>query len=156
MNKHYVYSIVLRFNYQFCFVFLTKEIGVVGMDMDQTFSHSWFISSMILNKAKAKVLATQLCPTLCDPTNCNPPGSSVHGILQAGILEWIVIPFSRGSSQPRDQTQVSHIAGRFFAIWATREAFHDWNSYMRYVSDKTRLLGLVENDWPKLLGSLWC
>ena len=64
----------------------------------------------------------QSCPTLCDPMDCRPPGSSVHGILQAGILEWVVMPFSRGSSQPRDQTQVSHIAGRFFTIRATRKA----------------------------------
>ena len=46
------------------------------------------------------MLATQLCPTLCDPMNCRPPGSSVHGILQARILEWVATPFSRGSSQP--------------------------------------------------------
>ena len=50
------------------------------------------------------------------------PGSSVHGILQTRILEWIAIPFSRGSSRPRDWTQVSFIVGRFFTIWATREA----------------------------------
>ena len=54
----------------------------------------------------------------------SPGCSSVHGILQARILEWIAIPFSRGSSQPRDQTQASHIAGRFFSIWATREAWY--------------------------------
>ena len=50
------------------------------------------------------------------------PGSSVHGILQARILEWVAISFPRGSSQPRDRIQVSLIAGRFFTIWATREA----------------------------------
>ena len=50
----------------------------------------------------------------------SPPGSSVHGILQAIILEWVARPSSRRSSQPRDQTQVSHTAGRFFTIWATR------------------------------------
>ena len=50
------------------------------------------------------------------------PGSSVHGILQARILEWVAIPFSRGSSWPRDPTRLSHIAGRFFTIWATRKA----------------------------------
>ena len=61
------------------------------------------------------------CPTLCDFIDCSPPGSSVHGILQARILEWGAIPFSRGSSRPRDRTQVSHIAGRFFTIWAIRE-----------------------------------
>ena len=59
-------------------------------------------------------LAAQSCPTLSDPMNCSSPGSSVHGILQARILEWVAIPFSRGSSQPRDQTRVSCIAGRFF------------------------------------------
>ena len=55
------------------------------------------------------------------PMDCSPPSSSIHGILQARILEWIAISFSRGSSQPRDQTQVSHIAGRCFNLWATRE-----------------------------------
>ena len=50
---------------------------------------------------------TQLCPILCNPTDCSPPGSSVHGILQARILEWVAISSSRGSSQPRDQTRVS-------------------------------------------------
>ena len=65
---------------------------------------------------------SQSCLTLCDPMNCCPPGSSVHGILQARILEWVAISFSRRSSQSRDQTLVSCIAGRFFTIWATREA----------------------------------
>ena len=60
----------------------------------------------------SSVLASvgQLCPTLCYSTDCSPPGPSVHGILQARILEWIAIPFSRGSSQPRDW--VSCIVGR--------------------------------------------
>ena len=60
---------------------------------------------------------------------------TVHGILQVRILEWVAFPFSRGSSQPRDQTQVSHIAGRFFTSWATREAsnenFSQFNSWVR-------------------------
>ena len=58
----------------------------------------------------------QSCPTLCDPMDCSLPGSSVHGIFQARILEWVAISFSRGSSQPRDQTRVSLIAGRRFTI----------------------------------------
>ena len=49
-------------------------------------------------------IVTQLCPTLCHPVDCNPPGSSVHGILQTGILEWVAMPSSRGSSQCRDRT----------------------------------------------------
>ena len=69
-----------------------------------------------------KVLVTQLSPTLYNPMDCSLPGSSVHGILQARILEWVAISFSRGSSWSRDRTQVSHIAGRFFTVWATREA----------------------------------
>ena len=60
-------------------------------------------------------------------TVCRSLGSSVHGFFQARILEWVAIPFSRESSQPRDQTWVSCIAGRFFTIWATREA-HLWQS----------------------------
>ena len=67
-------------------------------------------------------LVTQSCLSLGDPMDCNPQGSSVHGILQARILEWVAISSSRGSSQPRDRTQVSCIVGGFFAIWATREA----------------------------------
>ena len=64
----------------------------------------------------------QSCPTLCNPMDCSPPGFSVHGILQARILQWVAISFSRGSSRPRDRTQVSHIAGRRFNLWASREA----------------------------------
>ena len=63
-----------------------------------------------------EVKVTQSCLTLCDRMIC-----TVRGILQARILEWVAIPFCRRSSQPRDQTQVFHIAGRFFTSWATRE-----------------------------------
>ena len=70
----------------------------------------------------AAAAVTQFCPTHYEPRYCSPPGSSVHGISQARILEWAAIPFSRRSSWPRDWTQVSRIAGRFFTVWATREA----------------------------------
>ena len=66
-----------------------------------------------MNESESESEVTQSCLTLCDPMDCSPPGS-VHGILQARILEWVAISFSRGSSQPRDRTQVSRIAGRFF------------------------------------------
>ena len=72
-----------------------------------------------MNRIEESESVAQLWPILCNSMDCSPPGSSVHGILQARVLEWIAIPFSRGSSQPRDQTQVSHILGRFFTIWAT-------------------------------------
>ena len=58
-------------------------------------------------------LVTKPCLTLCDPVDCSPPGSSVHGISQARVLEWAAISFSRGSSQPRNQTRI-RVAGRFF------------------------------------------
>ena len=66
------------------------------------------------NKEYDLLVLFKSCLTLCDPLDCILPGSSVHAILQARMLEWVAIPSSRGSSQPRDQTQVSHIAGRFF------------------------------------------
>ena len=69
-----------------------------------------------------KVKVIQLCPTLCDHRNY-----TVHGILQARILEWIVFPFSRGSSQPRNWTQVSRISGGLFTSWAIVEAQEHWS-----------------------------
>ena len=65
------------------------------------------------------VLVTQSCMTLWDSMVFSPPGSSVHGIFQARLLEWVAIAFSRGSFQPRDHTHVSCIAGRFFTVWTT-------------------------------------
>ena len=61
--------------------------------------------------------------TLCNPMGCSLPGSSVHGFLQARLLEWVAIPFSRASSRPRDRTQVSCMAGRFITIWATGKSW---------------------------------
>ena len=69
----------------------------------------------------------QSCPSLCDPINRSLPGSSVHGTFQARILEWVAISFSRGSSQPRDWTQVSCTARSFFPIWATCKAHSQFN-----------------------------
>ena len=69
------------------------------------------------------MLVAQLCPVLHGPIGSSRTDSSVHGILQAKIMEWVAILFSRGSSQPRDQTQVSCISGRFFSIWVIRENY---------------------------------
>ena len=66
----------------------------------------------------------QSCPTVCDPMDCSLPGSSVHGIFQAVVLEWIAISFSRGSSQARDRTQVSHSVDRRLTVWTTREVWY--------------------------------
>ena len=73
-----------------------------------------FEMNLVGNESESEV--SQSCPTLCDPMDCSLPGSSVHGIFQARVLEWAAISFSRGSSQPRDRTRVSHIADRHFTI----------------------------------------
>ena len=97
-------------------VFIDHLISGTEVILPVVMAYDWYV------KVKVKLLS---CVRLCDPVDHSPPGSSVHGILQARILEWVDISFSRGSSWPRDRTQVSHIAGRCFNLWATREA-HDW------------------------------
>ena len=85
----------------------------------------------------------QSCLTLCDPIDCSVPGSSLHGIFQAIVLEWIVISFSRGSSQPRAQTRVSRIVGRCFTIWATREVLRYWcNPQQRWLAFRKKYSSL--------------
>ena len=82
----------------------------------------WYYRQAVLYSFLIESEVAQLCPTLCDPMDCSLSGSSVHGIFQARVLEWIAISFSRGSSRPRNRTRISHIAGRRFTVWATREA----------------------------------
>ena len=79
------------------------------------------VEFLLYSKVKESEVA-QLCLTLCDPVDCSPPGYSIHRVFQARVLDWVAISFSRGSFRPRGWTQVSHIAGRCFTIWAIREA----------------------------------
>ena len=81
-------------------------------------------------KSESEREVAQLCLTLYDPVDYSLPDSSLHGILQARILEWVAISFSRVSSRPRDRTWVSHIAsaGRCFNLWATRDALEQWSA----------------------------
>ena len=102
--------------------------------------HCNYYVSLIRLKVKSEV--AQLCPTLCDPMDCSPPGSSIHGIFQERVLEWGAISFSRGSSQPRDWTQVSRTAGRRFTVWATREALD-----LNYLFRNTEVLGAFQWLW---------
>ena len=88
-------------------------------ESDTTERLNWKRSVICFYKTLSEVV--QLCPTLCNPMDCSLPGSSVHGIFQARILEWVAISFYRISAQPRDWTQASCIVGRCFTIWATRE-----------------------------------
>ena len=102
----------------------------------QRTGQNWVTNTMIMSVQFSSV--SQSCPILCNPMDCSPPGSSVHGILQARILEWIVIPFSRGISKPRDQTLVSCITGRFLTILDTGKSsfintyYEKWNSTYWY------------------------
>ena len=113
------------------------------------------------------VWVAQLCLTLCDRMDCSPPGPSIRGILQARILEWVAVPFPRGSSWPRDRIwaciwtkiiiyskrctfpQVSCIAGRFFTTWLTRKAQNDH----RILNNQNNLMKLSEWNW--LRWSVW-
>ena len=81
---------------------------------DLFYPFSSYILSSSSNEPLPMLSYAQSCPALCDPIDCILPGSSVHGVLQIRILEWVAMPSSRGSSQPRDRTQVLCIAGRFF------------------------------------------
>ena len=97
-------------------------------------SHQGSLCSSKLGHKCGGGLVSKSCPTLCNPTDCSPPGSSVHRILQARILEWVAISFSRGSSRPRDWTCISCIAGGFF----TSEESPDYKCYplMTFISPR--------------------
>ena len=103
------------------------------------------VSLKIENYLKVCVCLCQSlsCVRLCNPMDCSPSDSSVLGILQARVLEWVAISFSSPSSQSRDQTQVSCIAGRFFPAWATREAI----SIFRYCKNSVVLGEETEAHW---------
>ena len=106
-----------------------------GVAKSRTWLSDWTELRLSYMKWKWKwKLVTQSCRTLCDSMDCSLSLSSVHGILQARVLEWVAVFSSRGSSQPRDRTWVSCIAGRFFTNWATREAPSSmkYNRQLRY------------------------
>ena len=114
-------------------------------------------------KKKVKIVSCSVILTLCDPMDCSPPGSSVCGILWARILEWVAMPFSRGSFWPRDRTWVSYTAGRFFIIWATRPTpLKRWSSSKaRTYTVKVALRGRHSLDlwavfWPSSLKWAGC
>ena len=93
------------------------DLGIKPITLSPAFAGESFTTCTAweaLSSGYALCLVPQSCLTLCGPMDCSPPDSSVHGILQARILECVAMPSSRGSSQPKDRTQVSYIAGRFF------------------------------------------
>ena len=121
--------------------------------MSDSTAHIMFESSTVsVSSIHVFVCCTkslQSCPTLCDPMDCSLPDSSVHEILQARRLEWVVIPFSRGSSQPRDQTHVSYmslaLAGEFFTTSATWEA----PCMCICPKEEERVFTELKHQWPQ-------
>ena len=106
-------------------------------------------------KKKVKVKSLSRVRLFATPwTVGSPPGSSVHGILQARILEWVAISFSRGSSRPRDQTQVSHIAGRRFNLWATREAHDTSNESTTIIWSFSNYRKLIYHFLQKMINTI--
>ena len=92
----------LSLSYSLCYIFFNPD-GKTA-------------KSKLQNRFESESEVAQSCLTLCNPMDYSPPGSSIHGILQARVLEWVVISFSRRSSRPRDRTQVSRIVGRCFTV----------------------------------------
>ena len=116
------------------------------------FNHPFILTTPFISFHSRQGEVAQPCPTLCDPMDYNLLGFSVHGILQARILEWIAISFSTGSSRPMDQTQVSRIGGRRFNLWATREAqFHSKSPWVPDVTSK----GQLSLHFIKTVNSVW-
>ena len=104
------YFILLQLSWQ--------EILLTSESLKMTLAYTWHL-------VKWSEVA-QPCPTLCDPRDCSLQGSTVHGIFQARVLEWVAITFSRGSSWPRDRTQVSCIAGRHFYCLRHQGRLKQW------------------------------
>ena len=88
---------------------------------------------------KVKVESRSVMSDSLPPHDYSPPGSSVHGILQSRILEWVALPFPGGSSWPRDQSWVSHITGGFFTVWATKEVPYRYILLFMKFSNKPKL-----------------
>ena len=138
--KHFQAKIVAEVK---CWICSGKEARKL---FEITYKFSFNMYESITGKVKESEVSPQ-CPTLCDPMDCSLPGSSVYGIFQARVLEWVAIFFSRGSSWPRVQTQVSHIIGRCFTVWATREVIiigKDMGKYIFYGRHLKFLLKLIQ------------
>ena len=124
------------------------------------------IGNKIKYVLKVKVLVAPSCLTLCHPPDCSPSGSSAHGILQARVLEWVAISFSRGSFRPRDGTSVSCIADKFFTVWTTKEeapgkyVLGSWNYQAQSLLEQrfwllTSVGSFKIRDWGMVMWSLF-
>ena len=132
---------------------LWKGTGILQATLNSTNVRSSWSTWTWMHFHFLLVLVAQSCPVLCDPMDYSPPGSSFHGILQARILEWLAILFSRASSWSRDPIWVFCIAAGFFTNWAIREALYNNSSSYRssyiiqwiffYLSQPVILIGFL-------------
>ena len=126
-----------------------RTLAFYSYEVEQVESkcHKFFKIYIIHTKKERKERkVAQSCLTLCDPMDCSPPGASIHGIFQARVLEWVAISFSRGSSPPRNRTQVSCIIGRRFTVWATREVYTHYLYIYIHTHTHTHTQGLRKNN----------
>ena len=115
-----VHKLVCTLKLWLNFFFGIQE-GSQGTQESTVMCKIW-VNIFSLKKRKSESEVIQSCLTLCNPMNCSLPVSSVHGIFQARVLEWIAVSFSRVSSWPKDRTLVSRLSDRHFTVWPTREA----------------------------------
>ena len=108
---------------------LSGKLGINKMESVSIWLQNWHCRQ---SSSRIRCLVLQLYPTLCDPMDWGPPVSSVHGVLQARILEWVAVSFSRGSSHPRDRTRVSCFGRQILYHWATRVSVVDFSFYKDY------------------------
>ena len=109
----------------------------------------------IMKESESEVI--QSCATLCDPMDCSLPGFSVHGIFPARVLEWVAISFSRGSSQPRNRTRVSRVAGRRFTLWPIQRKPLEYKAGQHPTTSSTRMphLNNKQSEVAQLYPTLW-
>ena len=125
-----IYHLILRQKRQLVVWWLQSALTVSCSRCWMTFPSSW-LKTKGVNVLWCWCSVAQSCSSLCDPMDCSSPGSSVHGVLQARIVEWVAISFCKGSSWPRDHTQVSSIAGRRFNLSATNCNWKNIKSILR-------------------------
>ena len=135
--------------FKFCFLELSKKCFSIITEhwTELPVLNSSFPLSEWKSLSRVGLFATPWTTALQTPL--------VHGIHRAIILEWVAIPFSRGSSWPRDQTCISCIAGRFFTIWATREAFKCYINNYKYDVSTLQIVASVQQIQVLLFGTFW-
>ena len=141
----------------------TSSLSIISLNTPppHSASYSSLWSRLLMQRSAQETITVQVkwnevaksCPTLCNPIGCSLPGSSVHGIFQAIVLEWIAISFSRGSSQPRDRTRVSLIVDRRFTVWASLspKTWVCFQTYHLFILNGVHLIGFFLPEFPPLL-----